>query len=88
MDHNGQNRDESIKESEYITVREFAKILKISTKTVSRSIKKGKIHAINVGPASKKLYRIPKSEINRIALFDLQDLIDKMVEQKMSEQRK
>lgn len=84
MPRDGQNEYGSEFESNYLTVTEFAKLLSVSKKTVSRAIRRGKIQAINIGNATKKLYRIPRSEINRIALFDLESLVEKIIETKIN----
>jgi excisionase family DNA binding protein len=63
----------------FFTIQEFAKIVKIHPSTVRRAIKCGKLQAVKFGASSRPLYRIPSSEINRIALFDLKEMIKKMV---------
>lgn len=63
----------------YFTIRQFAKLLQIHPMTVRRALKRGKIGSINLGTVKKPLYRIPHSEINRIALFDLKTMIDQIV---------
>lgn len=65
----------------FYTVTEVAAFMRVSTKTILRAIKKGKITAFSIGTRTKKLYRIPASEINRVALFDLQEVVNKMVEE-------
>lgn len=72
--------DEEIKE--FYSIKEFAFLLDIHPNTVRRSIKSGRINAFKVGSGKKSSYRIAKSEINRIALFDLEDMIEKIISQK------
>jgi len=64
---------------EFLSIKEFAILLRIHQNTVRRAIKSGRINAFKVGSGKKSIYRIPRSEINRIALFDLQDMIEKII---------
>jgi excisionase family DNA binding protein len=65
---------------DFLTIDEFANKLNIHSNTVRRCIKKGKIQAIDMGNGKKKTYRIPKSEIQRLALFDLRKVIEMIKE--------
>ena len=59
--------DTDIKQkSQFISVENFAKELDLSTATVRRYIKRGKIKASKIG----KKYHIPKSELDRLAKPD------------------
>lgn len=71
-------------ENEYISIKEFAAILKVHPNTIRRSILKGRICAFRVGSGKKSIYRISKSEINRIALFDMEEMIEKIIEKRKS----
>lgn len=70
------------KQKEFHSIKEFAVLLRIHPNTVRRAIKSGRINAFKVGSGKRSTYRIPKSEINRIALFDLEAIIEKMIERK------
>jgi hypothetical protein len=50
--------------------------------TIRRHIAKGRINAIQVGGIKKSIYRIPISELQRLAIKDLESIIDKIVEEK------
>ena len=65
----------------FFTIKEFAEKLKIHPSTVRRAIKKGRVQAIRVGSANRPLYRIPCSEIDRIALFDLREMMKKIIQE-------
>lgn len=65
---------------EYLTIKEFAGILSVHPNTVRRSIKHGKLQCVRIGIGKKAGYRIPKSEISRVALFDLKDMIKKILD--------
>ena len=74
------NKGASIYNDEYLTVSEFALLLRVSKRTIFRAIKNGKLQAVNIGQGVNKYWRIPKSEINRIAVFDLRNLINNIME--------
>lgn len=68
---------------EFLSIKEFANKAKAHPNTIRRAIKKGRIAAINIGTGKRKTYRIAESETNRIALLDLKELVDEMVEKKL-----
>ncbi len=68
---------------DFYTVTEFAKKLRIHYNTVLKSIKSGRISACKVGNARKSGYRIPKSEIERMFRFDMEKMIEKIVDERM-----
>lgn len=61
--------------SDFYTIQEFANKLGVHSNTIRRLVKKGKINVINLGTGKRYIYRIPHSEINRIAVFDLEKII-------------
>jgi excisionase family DNA binding protein len=69
-------------ESDFLSIKEFASKVGVHSNTVRRCIQKGKISAINMGSGKKAIYRIAKSEINRIALFDMEQMIIKIIEKR------
>ena len=70
-------------ESDFLSIKEFAGKIGAHSNTIRRGIKKGRISACNIGTGKKKIYRIPRTEIERIALFNLNDIVDDMVAKKM-----
>jgi excisionase family DNA binding protein len=60
---------------EYLSIKEFASLLRVSPTTIRRSIKSGKLQAFKIGKG-KSVYRIPRSEVQRIALFDLKKVFE------------
>jgi len=74
-----------MKEKEYISISEFAKILGISRIAVYKRIKKGRIKAIRIG----RSYAIPKRYMNEITGNALSEedkkLIDEAVEKTFKE---
>lgn len=70
------------REKEFYSVKEFAVLIGVHYNTVIRSIKNGRLNAFRIGYGKKASYRIAKSEIHRIALFDLENLVSKIIEGK------
>ncbi len=66
-------------DKDFYTIKEFADKLSISSHTVRRCIKNGRLNAFRVGSTEKSPFRIPHSEISRMGIVDLQKLIQKMV---------
>lgn len=73
----------SIIETEFLSIKEFAGKIGAHPNTIRRAIKKGRISACNIGSGNKKIYRISKTEINRISILDLKEIVDKMVREKL-----
>lgn len=67
-------------EKEFLTVKEFADLLNIHPNTVRRSIKSGRISAFKIGSGKRSDYRIPRAEINRMCVVDLEKIIEKVIE--------
>jgi excisionase family DNA binding protein len=61
--------------NEFLSVKEFAKLIGVHPNTVRNSIKSGRISAFKVGNGDRSDYRIPRSEINRMACVDLKKII-------------
>lgn len=72
---------------EFYTIAEFAKKLHVHINTIRRAVDNGRIQAVNIGSGKKRLYRIPKSEIERIALFNLETVIEKIIEKRAQEKK-
>ncbi len=70
-------------EKQFYSIKEFAEILCVSTHTIRRSIKNGRISAFRVGSSEKSSFRIPHSEISRMGIVDLQKIVKKLVEKEM-----
>ncbi len=51
---------------EYYTVKEFAKLLKLSTETVRRAIRAGKIAAVKIDDSKKGSWRISRFQFERM----------------------
>ncbi len=66
----------------YYSIKEFAKLLGVHHNTVRRSIKCGRLSAFKIGSGKKAIYRIPHSEIDRIALFDMKEMVEKIIQER------
>lgn len=73
------------KAREFYTIIEFADYIGVCYRTILNGIKKGHIEAFRVGRGKKSHYRIPHSEVQRMGIFHLDEIIDKIVEQKLKE---
>ena len=69
---------------EFLSVKEFAKLLRIHPNTVRRAIKTGRINALRVGSGKRSDFRIARSEVNRMSMIDLEKIIDNMVVDKLN----
>lgn len=68
--------------SDYLSVKEFAAKLGVHPDTIRRSIRRGRISAFKVGGGKKSIFRIPSTEANRMALFDMEEMIDRIIEKR------
>lgn len=83
-EENKKKREQNVKNGnlEFYTIIEFSNLLQVHPNTVRRALKTGRISGFKVGAGKRSSYRIPKSEINRIALFDMEEIIEKIIEKR------
>jgi excisionase family DNA binding protein len=65
---------------EYLSVKEFAGLIRVHPNTIRNSLKSGKLQFIRIGVGKKAAYRIAKSELSRVALFDLKHMVKKILD--------
>lgn len=71
-------------ETDFLSIKEFAAKVGAHPNTIRRCIKKGRITACNIGSGKKNIYRIARSEIDRIALINLKEVVERMVQEKLT----
>lgn len=69
--------------SDFYSVKEFAAKLGKHPSSIRRAIKNNLLHAIRVGQSKKASYSIPRTEIERIGLVDLENIINKLVTERI-----
>lgn len=65
----------------YYSIKEFSVKLNVHENTIRRAIKSGRIVAFRVGSGKKSIFRIAHSELGRIALFDMREMIKKLIKE-------
>ena len=73
---------------DFLTIKEFACLIRVHVNTVRRSIKSGRISAFRIGIGGKSAFRIPSSEINRISVVDLQKIVFKLMDERAAKELK
>jgi excisionase family DNA binding protein len=72
----------TVENEKYFSIKEFALKLNVHPNTIRRAIKSAKISALKIGSGKRSVYRIAYSEIGRMAKFDLEEYINKIIEQR------
>jgi len=67
---------------DFYSVGEFAKLIGKHPNTIRRAIKSNRISAIRIGDGKRASFRISITEINRVAMVDLEVYINKVIEEK------
>lgn len=65
---------------QFLSIKEFAVLARVHPNTIRRGIKSGKIHAIKLGVGRNCIYRISKTEVNRVAIVDLEKVIQVLID--------
>jgi len=74
-------------EKAYLTILEFAHEISAHPNTVRKMIKSGRISAFKLDGGRKSAYRIARSEITRMAVVDLEKIVNDMVEKRLKEKK-
>ena len=72
---------------DFYTIQEFADFLGVHYNTIYNGIKKGHIFGFKVGRGEKAHYRIPHTEIDRLGVYHLEEIIDRILEEKLKERK-
>jgi len=70
---------------DFMTIKEFAVLIRVHPNTVRRSIRKGRINAFRIGEGEKSGFRIARSEVNRLSVIDLEKIVKRLIEEKVKE---
>lgn len=70
-------------QSDFLSIKEFAAKIGVHPNTIRRSVKSGKISAFKIGSGKRSSYRIAKTEVGRIAMFDMEEMVDKIIQKRM-----
>jgi DNA binding domain, excisionase family len=73
---------------EFLTVKEIAKILNVHENTIRNSIKSGHIQYFRTGIGKKSHYRIPHTEIERLAEFNMSEVIENKAKELIEKTKK
>jgi excisionase family DNA binding protein len=70
---------------EFLNVYEFAKKLRVHPQTIRRCIKSGRIQAFRISDGKRAGWRIPTTELGRLAIFDVTKTFERIIEEKLQE---
>ena len=68
-----------------MSIKQLATVLAVHENTIRNMIRSGRINAIRLSDKEKGHWRIPSSELNRMGVINLNQLIDKAVERRLNE---
>jgi len=71
-----------MKNTEFLTVNEFAEVIGVHPNSVRTMIKKGRLSAFRVGGGERSSYRIARSEISRLSVVDLDKIVDNLIDER------
>lgn len=74
-----------MKDKDILTITEFAELIRVHPNSVRNMIKKGRLSAFRIGGGATSAYRIPRSEIQRLSITDLEKIVESMVHERIKE---
>lgn len=69
---------------EFLSIKEMADKIRVHPNTIRNMIKSGRLNAFRLNGKKQAPYRIPVSEIQRLSLENLEQVISVMVDKKMN----
>jgi excisionase family DNA binding protein len=73
----------NINEKDFLSIYEFSQLLNVHHNTVRNMIKSGRLSAFRLNKGKGCAYRIARTEIQRLTLIDLEEIVEKMVEERI-----
>jgi len=70
-------------QKDFLTTQEFADCIGVHYNTVRKMIKIGNLNAFKIGGGKTSSYRISRSEIERLSIVNLLEVVDGLVEEKL-----
>lgn len=71
-----------MKNNEFLTINEFAKLIRVHPNTIRNMIKSGRLSAFRTSSSPKSSYRIARSEIHRLSIVDLDKIVENLIEER------
>lgn len=69
-------------EEDFLSIKEFADKIHVHPNTVRRALKNGKLNGFKLSNGKRAVYRIPVSEMNRLALVNMEEMIEKIIQKR------
>lgn len=66
----------------FLTVKQFADMVKMHPNSIYKAIRKGRLQAFRITDSRQSAWRIPESEVNRIAIKDMDVILNKIITQR------
>lgn len=70
---------------DFLTIKEFALMIRVHPNTVRRSIRKGRISAFRIGEGGRSGFRIARAEVNRLSVVDLEKIVNRLIDDRVKE---
>jgi len=74
IDKYSQLMHNSDMQNDFLSILEFAKELNVHPNTIYKAVKSGRLHGFRISEGKKAAWRIPRTEITRLATDDFRRL--------------
>lgn len=74
-------------EQDFYSIREFAEKLGVSSHTIRRAIKAGRISVIRVGGSDRSAIRIPAAEISRMGIIEMRKALQRLIDEEKEDRK-
>lgn len=72
---------------DFYSIKEFASKLHVHPNTIRKAIKIGYINALRTGNGKKSSYRIPNTEIQKLAMLQWESVVTKVAKEQMKNEK-